>query len=106
MYWNNAEQYPDYTAWEAMLRASSRFPDGPDTLDDRGCMLLICAIVRQAVEDHDRAVRLLPRPFAQKQVSETEAFLDSFFHSGFFRCPASMGTDRILPLLRKEMTGR
>jgi len=98
MFWKNEEQYPDYTAAQAMLRMAARSPEEPDTLDDEGCRLLIIAIIRQALHDHDLALQRLPSPEAVVLLRETE----DFFRSDYFRQLSHLSGEDILALGRKE----
>ena len=102
MLWKNEEQYSDYTAGEAMFRVLSRHPDDPGAGDDTGCRLLIAAVVRQAVEDHLRALRELPFRGAESALEETTAF----FMSDFFYRLTGLRGDAVLRLIRREVKGR
>ena len=90
MNWKNEEQYPDFTAEEAMFRVMHPETEQARRLDDGGCLRLVEAIVRQAVEDHLNA----------KRTAETEAF----FRSDYFRCLTGMNGETVIRLIRKEMS--
>ena len=89
MNWKNEEQYPDYTAGEAMFSVMHPDTERAGMLDDEGCIRLAAAIIRQAMEDHLLAGRK----------AETEAF----FRSGFFRRLTGMNGHTVLRLIREEM---
>ena len=99
MNWKNGEQYEDYTAAEAMLRAMGT-PDGrADRLDDGGCRLLVEAVVRQAVEDCLSALRRPSSCAARDRLRDTEGF----FRSDYFRCLTGLDGNLILRMIRKEV---
>ena len=100
MNWRNEEQYPDWTAAEAMSRVMVRRAGGPDDLDDDGCRSLVEAVVRLAVEDYARALRALPfRSSAAALLKETAAF----FRSEHFRRLTSLNGDALIRMIRKEV---
>ena len=74
MFWKNAEQYPDFTAAEAMLRAPAYPPEDLDSLDTGGCVRLVRAVIRQALSDRSRVVRDLPSPAAKAKIREIDSF--------------------------------
>jgi len=71
----------------------------PDELNDEGCLQLIGAVIRQALEDHLRARGNLPDRSAERLLRETSAF----FRSPRFRRLTGPYCDEILRLLRKEV---
>ena len=101
MFWKSTEQYPDFTAAEAMLRTPAYCPEDLDALDTGGCVRLVCAVIRQALSDRSRAERNLPSPAAKARIRE----IDSFFRSDYFRCLTAAGGESFLDLVRKEMIG-
>ncbi len=92
MNWMNEEQYPDYTAEEAIFRIMCPVSERAALLDDKGCLLLIEAVIRQAVEDYGSA----------KWMNEVE----SFFRSEYFHLMTGVKGDRFILLMRKEMRER
>ena len=92
MNWKNAEQYPDYTAGEAIFRIMRPVSERASLLDDEGCLLLMEAVIRQAVEDYGSA----------RWMNEVE----SFFRSEYFRLMTGVKGDRFIRLIRKEMRER
>ena len=99
MDWKNAEQYPDYTAGEAMLHVMHRRPEDLEQLDDEGCRLLAEAVIRLAAEDYADALRRLSfSGAAARQLAETEAF----FRSEDFQRLSGVSGDFFLRRLRRE----
>ena len=101
MNWKNEEQYEDHTAARAMLRVMTRDPDELDALDDDGCLRLIIAVVRQAMEDHFLALRKLPDPAAVRLKKETEAF----FRSEHCYLLTGIRGRKLLEMIGKEAEG-
>ena len=66
----NAEHYPDRTAAEAMQHVMSHREEEVFVLSEEGCLQLIEALVRLAVEDYLRAHRCLPCRSARQRLLE------------------------------------
>lgn len=95
----NAEHYPDSTAAEAIRRVTARNREKAEAAADEGCLRLIEAIIRQAVEDYARELRRLSGRPDSPQLKETEAF----FRSEHFHRLSRLNGNRILRMIRKEM---
>ena len=67
-------------------------------LYDRGCMLLIEAIVRRAAEDHLSALRRRPGRITAARLAETSAF----FRSDYFSRLTGMRGEQLLGKIVKE----
>lgn len=94
----NHEHYPDPTAAEAIRGVLSHNREKAEAADDKGCLLLIEDVIRQAIADHLHALRTLPDPEARERLKETEAF----FRSERFRRLTHFDGEKVLRMLRKE----
>ena len=94
----NSEHYPDRTAAEAMQRVMSHREEEAFVLSEEGCLLLIEALVRLAVEDYLRAHRCLPCRSARQRLLELEAF----FLSEHFHSLTGLDGGAILRIVRRE----
>ena len=94
----NSEHYPDRTAAEAMQRVMSRREEDAFVLSEDGCLRLIEALVRRAVEDYLRACRCLPCRSALERIREIE----TFFLSERFRSLTGLDGGAILRMVRRE----
>ena len=94
----NAERYPDRTAAEAMQHVMSHREEEVFVLSEEGCLQLIEALVRLAVEDYLRAHRCLPCRSARQRLLEIE----NFFLSDHFHSLTGLDGSAILRIVRRE----
>ena len=100
MDWKNSEQFPDFTAGEAMSRVMLRDPEGADALDGGGCRLLADAVILQAVRDYAEVLQARSRGsrFADRRLE-----LEAFFRSDYFRLLSGMEGTRLMRIIRREV---
>ena len=94
----NSEHYPDRTAAEAMQHVMSRREEEAFVLSEEGCLQLMEALVRLAVEDYLRAYRCLPCRSAKRRLLEIE----NFFLSERFHWLTGLDGSAILRIVRRE----
>lgn len=94
----NSEHYPDRTAAEAMQHVMSHREEEVFVLSEEGCLQLMEALVRLAVEDYLRAYRCLPCRSAKKRLLEIE----NFFLSERFHWLTGLDGSAILRIVRRE----
>ena len=94
----NSEHYPDCTAAEAMRRVMSTREEEAFVLSEEGCLRLIEALVRLAVENYLRAHRCLPCRSARQRLLE----LETFFLSEHFRSLTGLDGCAILRIVKRE----
>ena len=104
MDWKNAEQFPDFTAGEAVARAMIRDPERLEAVDDDGCRLLARAVVMQAITDYFRVLRRdAARP--GRDPGRRQGELEDFFRSEYFFRLSRINGNMLMRRIRKAVVG-